>query len=192
MAIKTNTIQIGSRVRINSDVKLFGRTFTKGHEFTVFDSGPRGWDLIDDEGNKLLETGLMNDKIELVEEEPKEDVKVAKKQFLTIRVGYEGISELLKLYDKEEDGVDFIRNKRKLHSEIISFIESRIKENGLEDRDDYLDNLFNQDVEKKLFPYKDFMEVMYPTDDYCLQEWNGETFECICKKHNLSDRQILY
>jgi hypothetical protein len=192
MSIKTNSIQIGSRVRINEEVQLFSKIFPKGHEFTVFYSGPRGWDLIDDEGNKLLETGLMYDKIELVEEESKEEVKVVKKHFVTIKVGYEGISSLLKLYDKEEEAVKFIKEKRKLHTVIDSFIKTRIEENGLEDKDDYLETLFNQDVGSNIFPYEDFIDVMFPHNDYCLQEWDGETFECICKKHSLSDKQILY
>lgn len=42
-------------------------TYTKGHEFTVYDESERGWDLEDDDGNKLCECLLIYDKLELVE-----------------------------------------------------------------------------------------------------------------------------
>ena len=46
---------IGSRIRINHDVRVMKGTFTGGTEFTVIGKGPRGLDLIDDQGNQLLE-----------------------------------------------------------------------------------------------------------------------------------------
>lgn len=51
---------VGDRVRITSDVKVLRGTYTAGHRFTVVSRGPRGLDLVDDDGNKLLETGLID------------------------------------------------------------------------------------------------------------------------------------
>lgn len=59
-------ITIGSRVRLLKDVKMFDCTYTKGHEFTVYGSSYRGWDLVDDDGNKIDETGFISDKLKLI------------------------------------------------------------------------------------------------------------------------------
>lgn len=68
MKIEHKQIKIGSRVRLLEDVEMFTRTYTKGHEFTVYGGSYRGWDLIDDEGNKMDECLFIHDKLELVEE----------------------------------------------------------------------------------------------------------------------------
>jgi hypothetical protein len=68
MKVEHKQIKIGSRVRLLSDVKMFNCTYTKGHEFTVFGCGYRGWDLVDDDGNKMLECLFIHDKLELIDE----------------------------------------------------------------------------------------------------------------------------
>lgn len=67
MKIEHKQIKIGSRVRLLKDVEMHNYTYTKGHEFTVYDESERGWDLEDDDGNKLCECLLIYDKLELVE-----------------------------------------------------------------------------------------------------------------------------
>lgn len=67
MIIEHKQIKIGSRVRLTKDVSLFHRTFTKGHEFTVYGSSYRGWDLVDDDGNKMDETLFIHNKLELID-----------------------------------------------------------------------------------------------------------------------------
>lgn len=59
-------IKIGSRVRLTEDVEMFTVTYTKGYEFTVYGSSYRGWDLIDDDGNKIVECLFIHDKLELI------------------------------------------------------------------------------------------------------------------------------
>lgn len=59
-------IEIGSRVRLNEDHEMNHKTYKKGHEFTVYGSSYRGWDLVDDDGNKIDECLFMHDKLELI------------------------------------------------------------------------------------------------------------------------------
>jgi len=66
MKVENERIRIGSRVRLNDDVEMHNFTYTKGHEFTVFGESYRGLDLVDDDGNKLVETLFIHDKLELV------------------------------------------------------------------------------------------------------------------------------
>lgn len=49
------TNKIGTRVRLITDVRVLGGVFEKGTELTIIDENPRGYDLVDDEGNNLLE-----------------------------------------------------------------------------------------------------------------------------------------
>lgn len=124
--------------------------------------------------------------------EKNNSIEYKKNQYLIIKVGYEGIQSLLKLTPNEEEAVSYIRQKRILHKDIEDYINLRISENNLEDRDEYAEELFLEDLKKEFYPYEDFMFVMYPSDDYCLQEWDGEKFDCICKKHDLSKNQIFW
>ena len=51
-----NKFAVGTRVRLTRTTETCTGVFTKGHEFIVAgDSGNRGIDCIDDEGNQLLE-----------------------------------------------------------------------------------------------------------------------------------------
>jgi hypothetical protein len=40
--------------------------YSKGHEFKVTETGIRGCDLEDDDGNKIRETGMIHYKFELI------------------------------------------------------------------------------------------------------------------------------
>lgn len=51
--------RVGSRVRLNSDVETLSGTFTKGTELTIVGESFRGWDLEDDDGNRLYEFGRL-------------------------------------------------------------------------------------------------------------------------------------
>lgn len=66
MFIPKERIRVGSKVELDEDVKVLAGTFTKGHRFTVIGEGERGFDLEDEDGNKLLETRFVN--LKLVEE----------------------------------------------------------------------------------------------------------------------------
>jgi len=66
MRIENGIIKIGSRVRIIEDVEMFDCTYTKGHEFKVYGSSYRGFDLIDDCGNRIDECLFIHDKLELI------------------------------------------------------------------------------------------------------------------------------
>lgn len=59
-------INIGSRVRLNEEVVMSYKTFLPGHEFTVYGSSERGWDLVDDEGLKLDETRMIDSQLEAI------------------------------------------------------------------------------------------------------------------------------
>ena len=52
-------IRVGDRIRITQPIKMWQGTFTVGHEFTVVGSGARGFDLRDDDGNKVGECGMI-------------------------------------------------------------------------------------------------------------------------------------
>ena len=58
-------MKIGSRIRIKEPLEMYKKTYPIGHEFTIFgSSGFRGWDIIDDDGNKIYETLFSNNTFE--------------------------------------------------------------------------------------------------------------------------------
>lgn len=67
MKIENKQIKIGSRVKLLEDIEMFTCTYTKGHEFTVYGESYRGWDLVDDEGNKMDECLFIHDKLKLID-----------------------------------------------------------------------------------------------------------------------------
>lgn len=71
-----NNFKIGSVVRITEDISLFNKVFEKGHIFTIYGSSYRGWNLIDDNGNKMDECLFIHDKLELF------DIKKERRQKL--------------------------------------------------------------------------------------------------------------
>ena len=68
MEAEDNKIKIGSRVRCNIETGSLSKTYPKGHEFTVTGDGGRGWDLIDDEGNELIECAFIHKYLELIKQ----------------------------------------------------------------------------------------------------------------------------
>jgi len=73
-------IKMGSRVRLLERIEMTNITYEIGHEFTVFDSGERGWDLIDDNGNKLYETRFVKmEYYNLIEERKEKLFKIKKR-----------------------------------------------------------------------------------------------------------------
>jgi len=69
-----NQIKIGSKVKLTEDIKMFARTYKAGEIFTVYGSSYRGFDLVNDKGEKIDETRFVQDKYELydIKEERKE------------------------------------------------------------------------------------------------------------------------
>lgn len=59
-------IKIGSRVRLKEDHSMTKITYKAGHEFTIYGCSQRGWDMVDDYGNKIDEALFMEYKLELV------------------------------------------------------------------------------------------------------------------------------
>jgi len=60
MAFKSSN-PVGRRVRLKIPVSVMAGTFEARTEMTITDSGPMGLNLIDDQGNRLLDTGIMGD-----------------------------------------------------------------------------------------------------------------------------------
>lgn len=59
--IPNKSIEIGDIVYLSKDVYVLSGMFEKGTKMTIKgDSGYRGWDLVDDFGNKLLECSSSN------------------------------------------------------------------------------------------------------------------------------------
>lgn len=67
MKTEHKQIKVGSRIRLKEDVEMFNYTYTKGHEFNVVSESRRGFDLEDDDGNKIGECLFIHDKLELIE-----------------------------------------------------------------------------------------------------------------------------
>jgi len=59
--IRNGGFEVGQKVVLTKDVSVLSGTFQKGTIMTLSRRGERGWDLIDEEGNQLLETGLERD-----------------------------------------------------------------------------------------------------------------------------------
>lgn len=69
-------MKIGDRVVLIEEVNMWGKIYEKGHKFKIYgDSGYRGWDLIDKDGNKIDETRFIQHKYKL-------DIKEERKQKL--------------------------------------------------------------------------------------------------------------
>lgn len=57
--IEHNVDPVGKKVVLNQDITTPVRTFLKGSVMTIIYSGPRGWDVQDDEtGYCILECGF--------------------------------------------------------------------------------------------------------------------------------------
>lgn len=54
---KKSVIEVGSRVISTEKIETLAGTFKSGTTFTVIGKGVRGYDLMDDEGNRALEVG---------------------------------------------------------------------------------------------------------------------------------------
>ena len=59
-------MKVGSRVRLKEEVDMGYCVYTVGHEFNIVGESMRGFDLEDDDGNRIAETGLMHHKLELI------------------------------------------------------------------------------------------------------------------------------
>lgn len=66
MKIEHNQIKVGSRVKLLEDVEMFNCTYTKGHEFNVVSQSQRGFNLEDDDGNKIREALFIDGNMELI------------------------------------------------------------------------------------------------------------------------------
>lgn len=58
MFIPNKSLKIGDRIVIKEDLQVLAGIFTRGHEFTITDITERGPDLMDDDGNVVLETAF--------------------------------------------------------------------------------------------------------------------------------------
>lgn len=59
MFIPNEILDEGDRVRLTRSVHVFAGTYTQGTEFTVVSVGVRGPNLIDEDGDCVIETGFM-------------------------------------------------------------------------------------------------------------------------------------
>ena len=57
---------IGSRIRLKEDLDMGYCIYAKGHEFKITGESQRGFNLEDDEGNRVTETGLVHHILELI------------------------------------------------------------------------------------------------------------------------------
>lgn len=60
MFIKNENLKVGQKVFSTVDLVTCAGKFTKGHEFSILEVTSRGYDLIDKDGNKVLETGWVS------------------------------------------------------------------------------------------------------------------------------------
>jgi hypothetical protein len=72
-----NQINIGSKVILIEDIEMFARTYKIGEIFTVYGSSYRGWDLVNDKGEKIDETLFSEHKYKLynIKKERKEKLQ---------------------------------------------------------------------------------------------------------------------
>lgn len=52
--------KIGDKFVLKRDIEMFGGKLLKGSVMTIIGNGPRGYDFKDENGKKLLETGLLD------------------------------------------------------------------------------------------------------------------------------------
>jgi hypothetical protein len=55
MTFISTKIEVGDKVKSNNTLKICNGFFTKGHEFIVIGIGERGFDLQDEDGNRIGE-----------------------------------------------------------------------------------------------------------------------------------------
>lgn len=72
----SHQIKIGCKVRLIEDISMHHRTYKAGEIFKVYGSSWRGWDLINDKGEKIDETLFSSNKYELF------DIKEERRQKL--------------------------------------------------------------------------------------------------------------
>lgn len=66
MRIEHKRIEVGSRIKLSKNIEMFDCTYTKGHEFNVVGVGLRGFDIEDDDGNKMSECLFIQESFILV------------------------------------------------------------------------------------------------------------------------------
>ena len=70
-------IKIGSRIKLNAELKMHNITYPIGHQFVIVsDSGYRGWDIRDDDGNMVYECLFIQDTFELFDLDIRRDEKI--------------------------------------------------------------------------------------------------------------------
>lgn len=64
--ITKKQMAIGSRIRLKEELDMGYCTYSKGHEFNIIEDSERGFSIEDDEGNRVVETGLIEHTFELI------------------------------------------------------------------------------------------------------------------------------
>ena len=58
--------EIGDKIILKEDVSTMAGTFSEGSELKITGFSDRGMDLVDGDGNKIIEFGRLNEQYELI------------------------------------------------------------------------------------------------------------------------------
>lgn len=98
-----------------------------------------------------------------------------KEGFLIIQCGYEGIESLKFLTDKSDDA---LAELKLIYKDIDERNELRSKYT-----EDEIYKLEDDDLYDKIAHIED-------KNAFCIQRWNGKTFECHCKELGIENKNI--
>lgn len=115
-----------------------------------------------------------------------------KLHYIITKVGPEGFSEFLYLSESKDWSVNYIKKELEKEKENKDILSSLMKKSGCNDIYDWEDHYLEKEIELGNITKEMFWSIAYKTDKYCLQEWDGEKFKCVCNREELESQKFFY
>lgn len=115
-----------------------------------------------------------------------------KPHYLITKVGPEGFSEFLYLSEDKDWSVNFVKSELQKEKANKDILHSLMEKSGCNDIYDWEDDYLEKEIELGNITKQMFWDIAYKTDTYCLQEWDGEKFRCICGEEGLDNPKFFY
>lgn len=115
-----------------------------------------------------------------------------KLHYIITKVGPEGFSEFLYLSQSKDWSVNFVKGELKKEKENKELLNNLIQKSSSENIYDFEENHLEKEIALGNITEDIFWETAYKTDTFCLQEWDGEKFTCVCSREGLENPNFLY